>query len=97
MADYDLVARNGTVATASDVFRADIGVGDGRIATIGRARLSAELDASGLPGVVDMGRVRTLVDEHFGGAANHSYRLWQLAYFGFWLQAVRTAPAHRVY
>jgi len=69
---------------------------DGRIAAIGRARLCAELDASGLPGVIDMGRVRTLVDEHFGAAANHSYRLWQLAYFGFWLQAIRTAPAHRV-
>ena len=35
MADYDLVVRNGTVATASDVFRADIGIVDGRIATIG--------------------------------------------------------------
>ena len=35
MAEYDLVVRNGTVATASDVFRADIGMIDGRIATIG--------------------------------------------------------------
>ena len=35
MAEYDLVVRNGTVTTASDVFRADIGVIDGRIATIG--------------------------------------------------------------
>ena len=33
--DYDLVVRNGTVATAADVFRADIGIADGRITTIG--------------------------------------------------------------
>src|SRR5262249_41340 len=35
MTGYDLVVRNGTLATASDVFRADIGVLAGRIATIG--------------------------------------------------------------
>src|SRR5256884_7657344 len=35
MAEYDLVVRNGTLATASDVFRADVGVNDGRIETIG--------------------------------------------------------------
>src|SRR6516225_2181744 len=49
MADYDLVVRNGTLATASDVFRADIGVIDGRIATsgakLGRGR--GEIDAVG--------------------------------------------------
>src|ERR1700726_3514892 len=58
MSDYDLVVRNGTVATASDVFRADIGIVDGRIATIG-AKLGAgrrEIDAQGrivTPGGVD--------------------------------------------
>ena len=58
MADYDLVVRNGTVATAADVFRADIGIADGRIATIG-ARLAQgrrEIDAEGrivTPGGVD--------------------------------------------
>jgi len=30
MADLDLVIRNATVATAADVFRADIGVAGGR-------------------------------------------------------------------
>src|SRR2546430_10567888 len=58
MAEYDLVVRNGTLATASDVFRADLGVIDGRIATIG-AKLGAgrqEIDAEGrivTPGGVD--------------------------------------------
>jgi dihydropyrimidinase len=56
--DYDLVVRNGTVATASDVFRADIGIADGRVATIG-ADLPAgrrEIDADGrivTPGGID--------------------------------------------
>ena len=58
MPDYDLVVRNGTVATASDVFHADIGVVAGRIATLG-ANLGAgrrEIDAEGrivTPGGVD--------------------------------------------
>lgn len=58
MAEYDLVVRNGTLATASDVARADIGVIDGRIATIG-AKLGAgrrEVNAEGrivTPGGVD--------------------------------------------
>ncbi|MBV8288209.1 MAG: amidohydrolase family protein, partial [Hyphomicrobiales bacterium] len=58
MAEYDLVVRNGTLATASDVFRADIAVVDGRIVTIG-AKVGAgrrEIDAEGrivTPGGVD--------------------------------------------
>ncbi|TNC09099.1 hypothetical protein FF100_27790 [Methylobacterium terricola] len=34
---FDTVIRGGTVATASDVFSADLGVRDGQIAAIGRA------------------------------------------------------------
>ncbi|WP_336739292.1 dihydropyrimidinase [Aureimonas altamirensis] len=54
----DLVIRNGTVATASDVFRADIGIRDGRIALIGEGLGAAgeEIDAGGryvLPGGID--------------------------------------------
>src|SRR5438445_7814483 len=58
MAEYDLVVRNGTLATASDVFRADIGVVDGRVVTIG-AKVGAgrrEIDAEGrivTPGGID--------------------------------------------
>ena len=58
MPDFDLAIRGGTVTTASDTFRADIGVRNGRIAAIaerieGAAR---EIDASGLivmPGGID--------------------------------------------
>ena len=31
MAQFDLIVKNGTLATASDTFAADIGVRDGRI------------------------------------------------------------------
>ena len=55
---YDLVIRGGTVATASDSFRADVAIRGGIIAAIGRGLGPArrEIDASGklvLPGGVD--------------------------------------------
>ncbi|WP_062224236.1 dihydropyrimidinase [Aureimonas sp. D3] len=55
---FDLVIRGGTVATASDVFQADIGIREGRIVQIGEALgLGAEeIDATGryvLPGGID--------------------------------------------
>jgi dihydropyrimidinase len=58
MADYDLVIRNGTVATAADTMRCDIGVRDGVVATLGRGLGAGarEIDATGrlvLPGGID--------------------------------------------
>jgi len=60
MSDFDLIIRNGTVATAADVFTCDLGIADGRIVTMSSAlpRDSGvrEIDASGklvLPGGVD--------------------------------------------
>ncbi|MGA9012416.1 MAG: dihydropyrimidinase, partial [Acetobacteraceae bacterium] len=57
MADYDLVIRGGTVVTAADTYRADVGVREGRIAAIGEKLDGTEtLDAGGLyvmPGGVD--------------------------------------------
>ena len=58
MAEFDLVIRNGTVATAADVFSADIGIAGGKISALG-ARLAKgreEIDAQGklvLPGGID--------------------------------------------
>jgi dihydropyrimidinase len=55
---YDTVIRGGTIATAADVFQADLAIADGRIAAIG-LRLPAgrrEIEAAGrlvLPGGVD--------------------------------------------
>ncbi|MBI3710236.1 MAG: dihydropyrimidinase [Proteobacteria bacterium] len=58
MADYDLVIRNGTMATAADAVRADIGIKQGRIVALGAslAKGAREIDASGklvLPGGID--------------------------------------------
>ena len=57
MADYDLVVAGGTVVTASDMFQADVGVVDGRIAAVGLGlRGQRTVDAHGLlvmPGGVD--------------------------------------------
>jgi dihydropyrimidinase len=58
MSDYDLVIRNGTVATAADTTVCDIGIKDGIVATLGKglAAGTREIDASGrlvLPGGID--------------------------------------------
>src|SRR5262245_44048307 len=58
MADYDLVIRNTTIATAADVVRGDIGVTGGRVVALGE-RLDKgrkEIDATSLiavPGGID--------------------------------------------
>ncbi|MDP0928936.1 dihydropyrimidinase [Paracoccus onubensis] len=55
--ELDLVITNGTVATASDTFRADIGIRDGRIAAIAdNLHGTREIDARGklvLPGGIE--------------------------------------------
>lgn len=58
MDEFDLVIRNGTVATASDLMQCDVGIRDGKIVMLGRALPPGreEIDASGklvLPGGVD--------------------------------------------
>jgi dihydropyrimidinase len=58
MADFDLVIRNGRVATAADVVTCDIGVAGGRIVALAENLGAGEgdIDAAGklvLPGGVD--------------------------------------------
>src|SRR5437660_1106829 len=58
MSDFDLVIRNGTVATAVDTASCDIGIKDGVVTTLGKnlGRGAQEIDASGrlvLPGGID--------------------------------------------
>lgn len=58
MAAYDIVIRHGTIATASDTFKADVGITDGRIVAIGEELTDADeiVDARGLlvlPGGID--------------------------------------------
>jgi dihydropyrimidinase len=56
--EFDLVIRGGTVVTAGDVGRSDVGVKDGRIVALAEElpRGASEIDASGLlvlPGGID--------------------------------------------
>ncbi len=58
MADFDLVIRNGTVATAADIFSADVGISKDRITALGDklGQGRKEIDARGklvLPGGID--------------------------------------------
>ena len=56
--EFDLVIRGGTVVTAADVGKCDVGVKDGRIVALAEdlPRAASEIDASGLlvlPGGID--------------------------------------------
>ncbi len=57
MAEFDLVVQGGTIVTADESFRADLGISGGRIAAVGAGLQGARtLDASGqlvMPGGVD--------------------------------------------
>ena len=58
MTEFDLVIRGGTVATASDTFRSDVGITGGKIVSLGCSLTNAKqtIDASGklvLPGGID--------------------------------------------
>lgn len=72
MSDYDLVIRGGTVVTASDTLRADVGIRDGRIIAVAETLDNADrvIDATGLlvmPGGIDS-HVH-LAQPAFGGPA----------------------------
>ncbi|HIC71579.1 MAG TPA: dihydropyrimidinase, partial [Alphaproteobacteria bacterium] len=58
MGNFDLIIKGGTVATAADTFRSDVGIRDGRVVALGHDLGSAdrEIDAGGmlvLPGGID--------------------------------------------
>ncbi len=71
---FDVIIRNGTVATATDSYVADVAVQDGKIVAIGKdlpvQNATRVLDASGkfvLPGGID---VHTHLDMPFGGTTS---------------------------
>ena len=76
MSDYDLVIAGGTVVTAADMFRGDIGINGDRIAAVGLDLKGARrIDADGLlvmPGGVDTHCHIEQLQEH-GGADEESW------------------------
>ena len=79
---FDLIVRGGTVADGSggELYEADVGVRDGRIAAVGRIaqRGAQELDAKGLlvtPGFVD-------IHTHYDGQATWDQRLQPSSWHG---------------
>lgn len=59
---------------------------DDEIYSLGADRLLSQLTGRSLLSVVDPQFIRRIVAEHFRHTANHTYRIWQLLYFSFWLE-----------
>ena len=58
---------------------------DGVINKIGKNRLYKELH--GLDSVLNFNKINKLIEGHFSGKENNTYKLWQLLYFKKWLVA----------
>lgn len=96
---HDLVIRGGTVATASDRFSADIGIVDGRIATLGTDLKGADvIDAKGklvLPGGIEA-HCHIAQESATGGMTADDYRSGSIsAAFGGNSSFVPFAAQHR--
>lgn len=59
---------------------------DAPIRRLGSAILIDELTHGPVASVLDSRFITAWIHEHFHGAANHTYRLWQLLYFSRWLR-----------
>ena len=100
MADYDLVIRNGSVATAADTAQCDIGIKDGIIATLGRNLPpgAREIDAAGklvLPGAIDS---HCHIEQHSSAGvmcADDFYSATVSAAFGGTTTVIPFAAQHR--
>jgi dihydropyrimidinase len=100
MPDYDLVIRNGTVATAADTQLCDIGVREGVVATLGRGigPGAREIDATGrlvLPGAVDS---HCHIEQHSSAGvmcADDFYSATVAAAFGGTTTVIPFAAQHR--
>lgn len=57
---------------------------DGIISKIGRERIKAEL--AELTKYLNAETVNKVIDSHFDGSANNTYKLWQLIYFARWMR-----------
>ena len=95
----DLVIRGGTLATASDTFRADVGIRDGRVAAIAEALDGADvIDATGklvLPGGIEA-HCHIAQESATGGMTADDYRTGSIsAAFGGNSCIIPFAAQHR--
>lgn len=56
-----------------------------RIGILGAARCLDLLTRGPIADSLNLAPVRAWIDEHFTGRRDHTYRLWQLLYYNFWL------------
>jgi asparagine synthase (glutamine-hydrolysing) len=64
---------------------------DGKINSLGRQEISAIMRKGAASDVVDSTYVERLLEAHFGGQSNQTYKIWQLLYFNFWLEQTAIA------
>ena len=57
---------------------------DDLILKIGKQKLKEEMDRIGQ--IINIDCVNKLINEHFSGYSNNTYKLWQLLYFSSWIK-----------
>jgi asparagine synthase (glutamine-hydrolysing) len=60
---------------------------DGKIQVLGPERINTFLTEGPIANVVDSRLSRFMVEAHFSGQSNNTYKLWQLLYFNEWLRS----------
>jgi asparagine synthase (glutamine-hydrolysing) len=61
---------------------------DDKIRALGEARITELLTSGPAADVLNMDVAKMLIRSHFDGRINQTYKLWQLLYFNFWVEAV---------
>jgi len=66
---------------------------DTKIMALGAHRIKDQLAQSPFGRHLDLNAAMSLVDQHFQGIENNTYKIWQLLYLSFWLEGKAVAPA----
>ncbi|MFC3907951.1 asparagine synthase (glutamine-hydrolyzing) [Legionella dresdenensis] len=59
---------------------------DGKINNLGKDLILNTLNSGPVSSICDMNVVKEIVNNHFSGNRNETYKIWQLMYFNFWLE-----------
>ncbi len=62
---------------------------DGMIRLLGRTRIRSLLLGGYLNQYLNTSSVDSLIEQHFSGVANNTYKLWQLLYLHFWMEFIQ--------